>query len=122
MEITELYTREAHEAGAEMQVQDQYGKDMDAYITLMGCDSREFISAMTDFRRALLSGVNEAEAKAEALAKVTVSWRGFVSGDEEVPATDENILTLYKNAPYIVEQADNFSSARVNFTKGKASI
>ena len=40
MDINKLYTAESHEEGAEMQVKDENGKQVDCFITVVGQDSK----------------------------------------------------------------------------------
>ena len=57
---------------------------------------------------------------ADALANITHGWRGFVDKGKKVTFSTKKVSELYRCAPYIREQVDNFFSDRVNFTKGKA--
>jgi len=120
MDINSLYTVEKHENGAEMQVQDETGKDLDMYITVVGIDSKLFRKVKNELRRAILRDVDAdtEELRSKSLAEVTLGWRGFKDKGEDLEFTQELAEQLYLNAPYLMDQADNFINQRVNFTKG----
>lgn len=112
MNTDELYTAERHESGSEMRVKDEFGEPVDLWLTLVGVDSKTYRNAMNDLRRkTLIQDVNEESIKAEAMAAVTIGWRGT---DEEFSV--ERVEQLYKNAPYVYDQADEFITSRLNFT------
>ncbi len=120
MNIDELYTKEHHEAGAEMQVNDEFGNPIDSFIMLAGMDSKLFKKAETELHREILkdNNIDGDKLKAEALSKTTIGWRGFDYNGKELEFSQETAFKLYYNAPYIMEQADNFIAKRANFTKG----
>jgi len=120
MNIEELYTKELHEKGSEMQVIDKFGKKLSMFITLQGTDSAAFRKAKIKMSRAVLkdpTGDNE-ERRAEALAEISTGWRGFKDGKKNLKFTKKLIKGLYVNAPYIMDQADSYINRQVNFTKG----
>jgi len=116
MDIKSLYTVEDHDAGAEMQVKDQHGKEMDCYITIVGIDSKTWRKSFNKHKRKILSD-NDENAAADLYAGVSLSWRGFTSKGEELPFSKKSVKALYINAPYLVEQVDTFIADRANFTK-----
>lgn len=116
MDIEELYTAEAHQTGAEMQLKDQTGKDIDCFITVAGMDSKLWRRSFSKHKSKLLSGKDN-DSDCEMMADVTISWRGFQSGGADVEFSRDNVKALYINAPYIMSQVDLFVANRVNFTK-----
>ena len=117
MDIKDLYTVETHENGAEMQVNDESGKALDMYITLAGIDSKAFRKAKSKLQREILAGDDSEDLRAQALADVTLNWRGFLNDGVELEFTNDLVKQLYINAPYVMDQADVFINQRVNFTK-----
>ena len=120
MDISELYTADLHEAGAEMQVKDENGELLDCFLLVVGIDSKLWRKTFNDGKRQLLSGEGE-NVEANVMAEATIGWRGFESDGVELDFSKESILALYVNAPYIAEQVDKFIANRANFTKGKAT-
>lgn len=118
MEISQLYTVDSHENGAEMQVKDESGNDLDMYITLAGIDSKAFRKTKAKLQREIINGGDPEELRAEALADVTINWRGFLNDGNELEFTNDMAKQLYINAPYVMDQADVFINQRANFTKG----
>jgi len=120
MNPNELYTLESHETGAEMQVQDEIGKKLDAFITLAGVDSKMFRKAKNELRREILKDVaaDYESIRAKKIADVTLGGRGFNDGDDELIFNRDLVEQLYLNAPYLMDQADRFINQRINFTKG----
>ena len=128
MDIESLYTLGDHEDGAEMQVINPVtGEETQAFITLKGMDSlahREAMSLSKTLSLGLKQKSKEAlekrkiEIRSEALAKCTVSWRGFSSKGEELVFSQEKAKELYYNSQGIADQVDNFMVQRANFTKG----
>jgi len=123
MDITELYTRDAHEQGAEMQIKDKTGQPAEMYISLVGMDSKTWRSLMAEQNRKLMAeNADVDEIKAETFASATLSWRGFMSKGEEIAFSREKVLELYTQAPYIVDQVNHFVGDRLNFTHGKPDV
>lgn len=120
MDIDKLYTADAHEEGAEMQVKDFNGKEIDCWIKVVGVDSKKFRNESLTLKRNLVKNddVDVEAVKAESLANVTLDWRGFESKGKELPFSQKAVKKLYEDAPYIMDQVDRFISKRANFTKG----
>lgn len=120
MNVEDLYTVEKHEAGAEMQVRDENGKLLDMYITMAGVDSKRLKNAFKEAKRKIMDGsnVDSDDLSIDAFADSTIGWRGFQSKGKNIKFSKSKIRQLYKNAPYIIKQLDDFSSERANFTKG----
>ena len=120
MNIEDLYTVEKHESGAEMQVKDENGKKLDMYITIAGIDSKLFRKVKSKLRSDILSkkNIDADKLKENAVSDITLGWRGFLSGETELEFSREKVLQLYQNAPYVLDQVDEFCNDRTNFTKG----
>ena len=120
MNIDDLYTVESHESGADMQVKNDAGEKLDMFITIAGVDSKIFRKVKNELRREILKDVDaDTEGlRAKSLAQVTLGWKGFQSEGEDLEFTQEKAEQLYLNAPYLMDQADQFINKRENFTKG----
>jgi hypothetical protein len=119
MDINDLYSLERHETGAEMQVRDENGEKLDAFITIAGVDSKLFRKAKNELRREILKDIDAdyEELRAKKIAEVTIGWRGFNNGTKKLKFTKKLAEQLYLNAPYLMDQADEFINTRLNFTK-----
>ena len=119
--IEDLFTVDSHEAGAEMQVQDENGNKLKMFITVAGPDSKVFRKVKVKLRTKLLKGgenVDIEAIRAKALADVTLGWRGFKSKGKKLEFSIEKVEQLYNCAPYVMDQLDQFVNKRLNFTKG----
>lgn len=127
MDIDQLYTVDDHASGAEMQVKDIHGNALDMFITLIGCDAKEYTEIKSKLNKALIAlsdddtGEGKLDALAEAVACSSVAWSGFDDKGKALKFSKARIKQLYLSAPYIREQADGFMVSRANFIKGKAS-
>lgn len=126
MELNQLSTAPAHEAGAEYRIKIN-GKPTDVYITIQGEDSKAYRKAkkrqMREFIEAKrkdieIEDVDTDKMDCELLADCTVSWKGITMNGKEYECTPENALKLYSDAPDIVDQLLRFIEDRGNFTKG----
>lgn len=124
IDIEELYTVDAHEAGAEMCVNDKYGNKTEMFITFVGVDSDKWDDIKREFQAKRVEAISKDDfkldnkLKAEMIASAALGWRGFNSKGVAVEFTKESLVTLLTKAPYIWDQANLFIVARVNFTKG----
>ena len=124
MDIKSLQTKPLHDAGAEMRVKDPNGNETDFYIRLVGVDSAKWRDIKRKLeRRTLEASFNGDDADidaAEYIADATLDWRGLESDGKPVKFSRKNALDLYRNAPYICDQADRFIAKRANFTSGNS--
>jgi len=120
MNINDLYTLESHETGSEMQVRDENGKKLDAFITICGVDSKVYRKAKNEMRREIVKDLNAdyEDLRAKTLADITISWRNFTDGKKKIKFNKKKIEQIYLNAPYVMDQIDLFLHNRLNFTKG----
>lgn len=124
MDIADLYTTEAHNAGSEMRVKGKDGKETDFYIMLAGVDSDVWRDDIKQRNRkavaAAMAGeaVEEVNDAPERLAAATIGWRGLVADKVKVKFTKKRAADMYRNAPYIQDQVNIFIGDRANFTKG----
>jgi len=119
MEIKDLNTVDRHTAGAEMQVNDENGKSLDMFITIAGADSKAWRKASIEMKRLLLAGFDPVDAMADAMAKISIGWRGVEMEGVKLEFSQESVRNLYTSAPYIADQVDSFMSKRANFTQSK---
>lgn len=119
MDIDELFTLEDHESGSELQLIDKSGNLIDAYVTVKGVDSKSFRLELAAGKRkfALNGSVDTDEIRSEALANITVNWRGLTSKGKELEFNVKKCRQLYYNAPYLMDLIDSFIAKRENFTK-----
>jgi len=127
MELQELCVVDDHEAGKEVQIlSPASGKPTDVYITVKGPYStawraqkrKQSVAMIRAREEKKLEKLNYDEMDAEALAEVTVSWRGLQKGGDEHPFTKANALALYKSSPPVVAQLLKVISDTEGFTKG----
>ncbi len=122
MELSSLYSKDNHEAGAEMVVKGEDGKPTPLIIILRGLDSEAYREGNRRMRRKVLNamssegGLDSLDETAEDIqtfVDLTVSWKGT---DE--PFSADLCKELYTKAPYIRDQVDSFVGKRANFIKG----
>lgn len=126
MNIEDLYTREAHEKGTEIQINHPVtGKPMECYISLLGPDSRQWrLSSRDGLRKAaeLRRKGGEIDILAfeiDQLVSVTTGWRGFKTKEgKDLEFSKEACKKLYENSPRIFDQLDLAVTDYKNFTKG----
>lgn len=124
MDIEKLYTLDAHDSGSELQLKDQFGKNIDSYVTVVGLDSKVWRQIDAERNQKLVAKMIAKDdspvddTTAETLARATVSWRGFTSDGKELEFSKASAAELYKKAPYIADQVDRFIGRRANFIRG----
>lgn len=121
-----LHILEQANEGIRLALKGPSGDLTEDWITVRGIDSDVFQHANKNMRRKLLGYLEEKGLSAkdspeyvdmmiqqtrELQASLVVAW----SFDE--PCTNENILELFTNAPYIAEQVDLHASKRELFVK-----
>lgn len=117
MEISSLYTAEAHENGSDVQViSPADGELTDFYITVVGPDSKQYREAVRKFQMKLLENVEGADV--ELLVSITKGWRGLKDGEKDVKYSEKAALALYVDAPFVAGQVDRFIADRKNFMPG----
>lgn len=95
-----LFTRKAHNEGAEVRIIGHDGKFTDFYILVMGVDSDAWRNRKKE------------STVQETLADMTLGWRGI-----NIEFSPEMAKTLYTEAPYIADQVATFFYNRENFTR-----
>lgn len=127
MELNQLETVTDHDAGAECNILSPVdGKPTDVFIKIKGSDSKAWRSAkkrqtqqIIDARATSTMDKLDYEAMdAEALAEVTMSWRGITKDGKPYEFSKSNAEQLYKESPAVSNQLIEFLSNRANFTKG----
>lgn len=117
MDISELYTVELHDKGAEMQVLDQSGKKVDMYLLIVGIDSKKWQNLKNKANRIISNDVTVGEA-AKILKEAVIGWRGVESKGNPIDFDSKEVERLLINAPYIIGQIIRFIIDRTNFMKG----
>jgi len=125
MDINKLQTVGDHEEGAECNILSPVdGMPTDVYIKIKGSDSKSWRKAKKD----QMAKIIEARQKdkmdhldyegmdAEALASVTISWRGITKDGKPYEFSKENALKLYQESPAVSSQLLGFIEQRENFT------
>ena len=126
MDINQLLTVDAHEAGAECQILSPVDrKPTDVYIKIMGADSRAWRDAkkkqtakIIEQRAAGKTEIDYDAMDVDAIVAITIDWRGITQDGEPFECNTKNKKQLYKNSPFIVEQLLNFLGKGENFIKG----
>ena len=120
MKISELYTSETHDAGAEFEVKDDLGNPTGLFIKVVGMDSALFRAQAKKQQKVYLESYrnnkdfDDEEMLTDGLVSLTLGWRGT---DEKF--TKKLCKQLYINAPYVKDQVDLFMGDRENFIKAK---
>lgn len=117
MDVSKLYTLEAHEEGAEIQIKSPVDdQPTDFYIRVKGPDSKAYREAVRKYHRKLIS--NEEGGEIDLLVAITVSWKGLKDKKANIDFSPEEARKLYDNAPAVASQVDRFIADRLNFTNG----
>lgn len=128
MELGKLQTATIHEEGAEVNILSPVdGTPTDVFVTIMGSDSKQWRTA----KKKQAAQINEHLRKggkydeldydsmdAEALASVTLSWKGITKDGKEYKCNYGNALALYTDSPAVASQLIAFISDRENFIGG----
>jgi len=127
MDLNQLQTVSSHDEGAECNILSPIdGMPTDVFIKIKGADSKawraakksqmsQIIAARADDK---LDKLDYDSMDAEALAEVTISWKGITKDGKPYGFSKENALTLYKESPAVLNQLLAFIEQRANFTKG----
>tara|TARA_R110000850_G_scaffold178071_1_gene304002 strand:+ start:91 stop:501 length:411 start_codon:yes stop_codon:yes gene_type:complete len=136
MDITKLYTLEAHNRGSEINiicVDDdnesglKIGDYTEVFLTVSGEDSRAWAEAKLECHRksrdATIANEMDEHKKnlfiAEALADAVIDWRGVDDKDGNPLNFDRALLAeFFFNTKPVADQVDRFIVNRSNFTKG----
>ena len=120
MKLTDLYTVDKHDAGAEVQILDGEGNKTPLKIRVRGMDSAVFRAATKRQQKLYVEAMREDReydseiGVIDGLVDATMGWSGT---DEKF--TPELCKELYEKAPYVKDQIDRFIGDRANFTKAK---
>lgn len=127
MDINKLQTVNDHEEGAECNVLSPVdGMPTDVYIKIKGSDSKAWRQAkksqmakIIDARQKdEMGGLDYEAMDAEALASITISWRGITKDGKPFEFSKDNALKLYQESPAVTAQLLAFIEQRENFTGG----
>ena len=122
MKTTDLFIKEASDTGKPMDIRLPNGKIIESALTVLGADSNAFADEMATARRKEIELLEQKEklspieyakkqkAIREDMLSVLVTGWTF---DE--PFNRDAVNVLFINAPYVLEQVDNFASIRENF-------
>lgn len=117
-------TLAAANAGLQMSIKGPDGKETEDWIKVRGIDSEAFQQASRTMRREVMLYLEDKGSQ----SRVTEEYLKFTSDQQlkmqaalvlewsfEEPCTVDNVVELFKSAPYIAEQVDAFSSKRERF-------
>ena len=122
MKTTDLFIKEASDTGKPMDIRLPNGKIIESALTVLGADSNAFADEMATARRKEIELLEQKEklspieyakkqkAIREEMLSVLVTGWTF-----EEPFNRAAVNVLFINAPYVLEQVDNFASIRENF-------
>lgn len=122
MKTTDLFIKEASDTGKPMDIRLPNGKIIESALTVLGADSNAFADEMATARRKEIELLEQKEKlspieyakkqkaiREDMLSVLVTSW----TFDEPFNRAAVNVLFI--NAPYVLEQVDNFASIRENF-------
>jgi hypothetical protein len=105
-----LFTRETANKGRKMPIKTIEGKDTGDWLLVLGSESDTWAGIKADYYRQV--------ASAEDDQKIDIDLTGMVIGwSFSEPCTHEFVEILYKEAPYIKNAVDVFSSKEANLLK-----
>ena len=127
MEISQLETREAHEAGTKCNLVQADGSVSDAFVIVQGPDSADFRLAKRNQRKMII----ELKAKNEAMEAfdffpldvefaidLITDWGNITKDGEPLKFSKKACKGLLENSPVNVDRILDHCGDRVNFTKG----
>lgn len=120
MKISDLYTTELCEDGAELRINDGMGQPTSLYIKVRGLDSKAVRQHNKIQRKAYIEAIrtgkdyDEDKYLVDGLVKATIGWRGTSE-----KFSQKACRQLYEKAPFVCDQVDEFIAERANFTKPK---
>lgn len=123
LDLNDLYTVEAHEAGAEMEIlHPKDGSRTGIFLSLLGADSRKYRKADAESQKRLMNAKEEdvtaefvESERIEKMVAITTGWRGAQRQDEDIPFTADAVRELYRESPPVLEQAYRFILNRANY-------
>lgn len=118
VDIESLYSAERHEKGAAMQVKDEFGNLLDMFLIIAGPDSKAWRQAVSKNKFNLASDEDTNDVKIELMVEITLGWKGFTQKGKALEFSKDKVRNLYKQAPYLLTQIDEFFANRANFTQG----
>jgi hypothetical protein len=127
MELNQLQTVSNHDEGAECNILSPIdGLPTDVFIKIKGADSKAWRAVKKSQMSKIIAARSEdkmdkldyEQMDIEALAEVTISWRGIAKDGKPYDFSKENALNLYKESPAVTSQLIAFIEQRANFIKG----
>ena len=125
MQPEDFYTLDVHNAGKEVELNDEDGNPTGCFLLVAGPDSDVWRDALAAMQRdALMASFADVETRtkgarrAEYLSRAGLGWRGFKDADGKPAEFDrKRIEKAFVMAPYVADQIDKFVAKRGNFTK-----
>lgn len=120
MKASSLFTLEKSCAGVALEIRLPNGQPSGQSITVRGTDSPEFQSAAREKNKQKIDILAlPLEKQESAFEKATLKLMASVVAGWtfEEKLTPEAVEALFKNAPDVLEQVDNFCTKRANFFK-----
>ena len=121
-DLSQYEQRNLADEGVWMEVEDPSGNPLGIHILLAGNDSQAYQKELRKHQDKMLKknkmkiSAEEAENQnLNLLSACTLNWQGVEYQGVELECNRENIRWLYKNFPFIREQADDFIGDRANF-------
>lgn len=125
MDIKDLYTAEAHEAGVDVQLVSPKGEPIDAFIKFVGPDSKTYKDTFRWVDKGAMlvrSGATDVNVEdysdAKVYAKLAKDWKGLESDGKPVKFDQKSVESLLENAPYQMPVIKKALAKRENFIKG----
>lgn len=119
MKPSDFFTRNKANEGERMPLSLPDGTPTDEWLLIRGIDSDEFRTAMDEHRRTVLANVaieDEAErAEKNRQAGLKLHCALVAGWSFEAELTPEAVEELFREAPHLAIEADNFASDRKRF-------
>lgn len=124
MSMSEFYTADQAEEGIKFPLSKPDGTPTKYWIRIRGVDSPTFRNAELQCRRRAAAAVinTEQERTAATMAmRVELAAELVIDWNLDEPCTPENVQTLFKKAPQIMDAIDRISADRAFFFALKAT-
>lgn len=119
MKPSDFFTRAKANEGERMPLSLPDGTPTDEWLLIRGVDSDQFRVALDDFRRELLAAASikdEAEkAEKTEAARLRMNSALVIGWSFDIEFTDDALLELLRESPYITAEVDRFASDRRRF-------
>jgi hypothetical protein len=127
MDLSTFETATMAEAGIWFTPNDFDGKPLDCRFHVLGQDAKSVRKAMSARASKAIARIQEKKAddeefdQAEILADSVIGWESVAWQGDELAFSKENVIKVFRAAPFIADQVDRYVSRRRNFIKPVSS-